>query len=804
MTTILKYKEFISIAFLIAVFAFVFARFFTISAVLMTTDAIISSANQTAGNVLSALPPHWDDGALLGGPQPSALHALSLLLAVLPGILWNNLGYGLACLVGSLVFLRGFGKQLNGFAALCGALTAFWLGNNFTMIYPGHGMKPYVIIFFVCAILSTGIVSWRGGIIWGSFIGLMFAHQPDIALFFALFAGAYLIFRLWHREGLKPIRWLPVLIPAAVVALLFAAGPLLSGYKLNVQDTAQVQTENPSDKWDYITQWSWPPEESIAFIAPGYTGWRSGEPEGPYYGRMGRSPGWEQTHQGFMNFQLDSLYIGFIPLAFALFALIASRRSPHRAEIIFWSCATAITLMLAFGKYFPLYSLFYQLPIVNNVRAPVKFIQVFQVALAILTAYGIDMLLFNKLAESNLKSKKIIHTDSAIRWFFWGVTGTAAILLLWALSLSLSPVDSASTFSKLGWPDKMAKVIVANQTRAIWHAFILAVFSAAVFAIYSFERFLPLRAKSYWIGAALALVIATDALLLSKHYVQKMPSSYIQSNELTSFLQANLGTQRVALLTQQDVYNIWLTYLLPYNHISTFNFAQMPRMPTDYKNFLAAGSKDPIRMWRLSSVKYLLGPAAFEKQFPSGTVKKVFSYDLSGIQDNEFQLIPSPKGIHAVFELLDSVPRYALIFGFKPLPDDQALARIADSKQPLLGGQGMTGTVEVVNAIAGQVTLKTSAGTPTMLRVAERWDPDWKVTIDGQATEVKRIDYICQGVEITPGSHTVKLSYKPSMWFFYLQLAGLLVLISTSISLFFFRKSRPCGHQDRGGGHLDL
>jgi uncharacterized membrane protein YfhO len=76
-----------------------------------------------------------------------------------------------------------------------------------------------------------------------------------------------------------------------------------------------------------------------------------------------------------------------------------------------------------------------------------------------------------------------------------------------------------------------------------------------------------------------------------------------------------------------------------------------------------------------------------------------------------------------------------------------------------------------------------------MLRVSERWDPDWKATIDGQAVEVKRIDYICQGVELPPGSHTVKLYYSPAMLFFYLQLAGLLVLVATSISLFFTRKS---------------
>ena len=317
----------------------------------------------------------------------------------------------------------------------------------------------------------------------------------------------------------------------------------------------------------------------------------------------------------------------------------------------------------------------------------------------------------------------------------------------------------------------------------------MAALTASAFAIYSFERFARVRTKGHWIAAVLALAIAIDVLLLSKHYVQEMPRSYIQANELTTFLKDNLGTQRTALLTQQDIYNIWVTYLLPYNHVPTFNFAQMARMPIEYKNFLSAGSKNPIRMWRFSSVKYLLGPTAFEKQLPSGSVKKVFTYNLAGLQNNEFQLISNPKGNHAVFELLGSIPRYVLIAGFKPLPDEQALARISDSQLPLLSGLGATGTVVAINSRPGKVILNTSADVPTMLRVADRWDPDWKATIDGKAAKVERIDYLCQGVELPPGPHTVVLKYSPDKGFFYMQIAGFLILLATSVS-FLFKKLR--------------
>ena len=68
-----------------------------------------------------------------------------------------------------------------------------------------------------------------------------------------------------------------------------------------------------------------------------------------------------------------------------------STHSDQRAEIIFWAAATLIALLLSFGKFFPLYALFYKLPVVNNIRNPNKFLQVFQLALGILAAYGIDI-----------------------------------------------------------------------------------------------------------------------------------------------------------------------------------------------------------------------------------------------------------------------------------------------------------------------------------------------------------------------------------------------------------------------------
>ena len=87
---------------------------------------------------------------------------------------------------------------------------------------------------------------------------------------------------------------------------------------------------------------------------------------------------------------------------------------------------------------------------------------------------------------------------------------------------------------------------------------------------------------------------------------------------------------------------------------------------------------------------------------------------------------------------------------------------------------------------------------PTILRAAERWDQDWKAEVDGAPVEVQRIDYLCQGIALPTGAHDVTLAYSPAMRFFYLQLAGYLILLTTSVSLF-VEKNSPAHNGVKNG-----
>ena len=361
----------------------------------------------------------WSDKIYLGKPKGMLpVNWNALLSWVMSPMLYANWGNAICFVLASFflaLWLRD--RQAGWCAIVVGFLTAFWLGSNLTLTYAGHTGKFGVLLMASVTLYCVsralyGKPSWLWAILSGWAIGWMFVEQLDVALFFSFALGAYALFlairrwqinRTWAKSAVA-------LILMGGVGLMLSASTMFSGYTANVKGAASMQTESPVAKWEFVTQWSWPPDECIDFIAPGYMGWRSGEPAGPYWGRMGRSAGWEQTRQGFMNFKLENMYLGIIPILLALFAILMAatgfknKNSPpntpndtedanRRAEIIFWGCVTGITLLLSFGKFFPLYALFYKLPFVNSIRNPNKFLQVFQLALGILTAYGLDALI---------------------------------------------------------------------------------------------------------------------------------------------------------------------------------------------------------------------------------------------------------------------------------------------------------------------------------------------------------------------------------------------------------------------------
>ena len=93
-----------------------------------------------------------------------------------------------------------------------------------------------------------------------------------------------------------------------------------------------------------------------------------------------------------------------LPVMLVLLALFAAARVPaQRGAIYFWAWVALIALLFAWGRYFDVaptagrglgpYRLFYWLPKMDSMRNPLKFLYPFMLALAILAAFGMDIVL---------------------------------------------------------------------------------------------------------------------------------------------------------------------------------------------------------------------------------------------------------------------------------------------------------------------------------------------------------------------------------------------------------------------------
>lgn len=793
--------------------------------ILFASDANIGWLNQMKSVFPKGFSGYWLAAGLLGGGTVAPLSSGNVLLCGLPVSVYNNWVYAIHLGCASfflLSFLRRFGVGWLG--ALTGVVAAFWIGSNLTLAYAGHIGKFEVLLFASAGLWllekSVRSASWEWSALAGVAMGAMFPDQPDLALLFGLALGTHALVRCLF---LYRLRWAPilkVLVPAGVTALLIAGPGLLGAYMVSADQGKPVESgqQGGDGGWEFSTQWSFPPDESVDLIAPGYTGWRSGEPDGPYWGRTGRSAGWEQTRKGFMNLRLESPYIGVIPVLLAILALVGAlaerRRNPQsvqatdarlyesewRTLVLIWGAVAAISLLLSFGKYFPLYVLFYKLPAMGSMRNPNKFLQVFQFAVGILAACGfhraVQMRATCDGSRSPLWSRVLL-----------GVAFAAfALLAMSAVATGDGRLTQVSELSSAGW-GSYAAAIVDNKIRALWHAALMCVAAAVALWMLLGKRLDARPAFRKAAAVGLVALVMADAVLLSRHYVQASPrNSIVGSNAVIELLRSQPSHERVLMFDQSGVFNHWLSIVFPYYQLVPFNIVQMPRMPADYQAFLGALGPNPLRLWQIASVRYALCPAPLWHKIQQDPGMKACFEPVMG-----FDLVPAAGGVdvrpavsaesaqHWVLRFTKGRARYSLVTDWVVLPDESALQQIAAPEFDALSRAVVSGPcsltpspqksesasvpVEIVAEDQRATVLKTKASVPAVLAISQRFESAWSASVDGAPVTIMRCDYAGMGIALGPGEHKVVLQYRPPLRGLWIQAGGAVVALAAVVSL---------------------
>jgi len=522
----------------------------------------------------------------------------------------------------------------------------------------------------------------------------------------------------------------------------------------------------------------------------------------------------------------------------------------HRRFIWFWTAVLIVSLLFAFGRFAPFYALLYKLPYFSTIRNPIKFLFVLSWALVIIFAYGIHGLSRRYLeipAAGPTSLPALLKTWwTKVRGFDRNWTSTCIMivigsLLAWLIYAVQKP-NLVSYLKTVGFPDEgMAGKIAAFSVGQLgWFILFFAMATGLLTFVFG-GAFAGRRAK--WGGIFLGTLLVLDLgranlpWIIHWNYEEKYAS-----NPIIDFLRDKPYEHRVIGLPFNtpehspvydrwlgDLYRIeWAQHHFPYYNIQSLDKIQMPRMPVDleaYEMALSPRSENTAylmaRHWELTNTRYLLGPAGFldalnEQLDPAlHRFRIVQRFDVvpkPGIdqvtQLEQMTAAPSENGGCALFEFTGALPRAKLYSNWKiSTNDDATLQTLAgkdfDSWKTVLvstpvqiqpeanSTNGNPGTVEFKSYAPKDIVFDTHADAPTVLLLNDKFDPNWRVLVDGKSAALLRCNFIMRGVYLTPGAHTVEFQFKLPNGPLYVSLTAIGILILLGGCLFFSTQRMP-------------
>ena len=367
---------------------------------------------------------------------------------------WQEIQYALAgylAALGVAFYLRG--RRVSLLGAYGGGGAYGLMGYTFTLFSAGHlGWFVWMMYGpFAFGLVDRCVRKgkWRNWALLGAVLAWAAARQSDMWLLFAVLTflyGLWALVREWKR-----IKFLRVLAGVCMTVVCTCAVGLpqfsraltadLAGREAQIAATSGKEVNDTVDKsaderWRFCTSWSLPPEDTAEFVWAEIHGGSSDprvSPKDPYKGRLGqqivvppnaagqRHPVTGETLKAgetiWMPYRQHSLYFGLLTVLFAILGLVGwwfyALRKPRTAsqdtrtsdsaaptanpepqttfsDVPFWIATAVLFYFCALGCFTPFYKLIYALPFGSTLRAPVKFVHLLELCVAVLAGFGFE------------------------------------------------------------------------------------------------------------------------------------------------------------------------------------------------------------------------------------------------------------------------------------------------------------------------------------------------------------------------------------------------------------------------------
>ncbi len=425
------------------------------------------------------------------------------------------------------------------------------------------------------------------------------------------------------------------------------SSPLLFG-QVNAQGNTRgnAQGKNNLSKknqnlalWDWATQWSLPVIETVDFFFPGIFGLLSNDPDYPYWGGVGRSLFWDQNRQGLFNYSLTSHYLGIFMAIFLIYSLFFVQKKIKW----FWLSLILFNLFLSYGKYFPIYELFYDLPYVEKLRNPNKFLLVFFFCTAVLSVYGLNDFYFK--VKKKVQNPKLIFTqENKFFKIFWITINVLLILsLVWVLANENSIKNTIGGYFNQN--SIIASKIHSNIIIALLRSLVLYNTTLYILSILIKKNLKITLIRNLCLGLVSLLLL--DQYFINRHFFDFKKINTSGSDEpLTAFFleEKKKAPFRVKILTPNSRYiNFFKWELARRYRIELMEYWALRdgKVPERERNYINTINNNDLRVFKLANVKFLLSNQPFNhpeitliEEFQSNSTREtIYIYELKNTLD---------------------------------------------------------------------------------------------------------------------------------------------------------------------------
>lgn len=500
------------------------------------------------------------------------------------------------------------------------------------------------------------------------------------------------------------------LLVVALVALGLSAPALIPAIEFT-QHTVRAEFS-----YEQAAQFSLPPAQLIGLFVPGFFGRGPQNAWGP----------WQRVEVG---------YIGILPLILAILALILRRDSITKFFAIF----SFVGLALALGGYAILHGWLYQfVPGFGQLRAPARFVFLFDFGIAALAALGFDALLHALPHAAEISFKRLIR---AAPWVF--------------LVVALAAGSTAYSIMILGQgQDAVLFQRISNAANALAFFILLFALSIALIVARATRFFRP----GPWAVAALALVFF-DLFSLGA-YVDistNDPSRVFDHPDAVAFLKSGANYFRIDP-RETGVDNTWTADTAIVHDLFSID-GDNPLVLSDFDKYWNGMGSRSSALYDLLNAKYLIG----RKGVPLDRAKFKLAFEGDPALD--------------IFENARVLPRAFIVFDSRVVLDHNAAfdaihAADFDPSRTVVLEKQQAGSVKeqtasnapsnaaIVGYRANEILLETNSS-PGILVMSEVYYPGWRAWVDGREVSVLRADYLFRAIELPAGAHRVGFTYDP-------------------------------------------